>query len=794
MNKGLATRCFFAYPSKPDSLSETIEIAIDDITGSGVCDALGWRDLHVSGRLVISTILDEIEESDVFVCDLTHLNPNVLFELGYAVARNKRIWIILDPSYPKAVENYQQMKILTTVGYFPYHYSGEILEGFFEEQPYLDLENTLYGDVIESFTSPIDPHRGLLYLKNVVNTDSSSALTRRLDKSKMEVITDDPNEVSIQTLAWYSENAFDAHAVISHLLDQERGESFPFQNAKYSFVSGLAKGFGKPVLMLAHSPYKPPFDYRDILKVHSTAEECIECVDGWLGEIESTYEQKTKKIIKHEKDIEAAGVLQRIHLGDHIAENEQYYLLDYFIVTSAYQEALQTNQSMIFVGRKGSGKTANLFKLSDELRKDKRNHVSNIRPVDYDIEGILDVLRICQGSAEKGFLMESLWKFLIYTELAVELFESIKNKPGHIPLDDTEEEFVNFIEGRKDLIVPEFSLRLENAIRRLCEIDLTQKSKEFRSKVSEQLHKRLLADLREYLGLLLEGKSRVCILVDNLDKAWRRREDLDILSEFLFGLLSVSKTIEAEFQKSGITWREVNLALVVFLRSDIFSYLTSYAREVDKLTYSRIFWEDVELLKRVIEERFLASFKKAYTPDEIWNRFFTDEIKEVATSKYITTRIIPRPRDIIYLCKASLAHAINHKHTRIEEEDVLQAEEEYSHNAYSTLISELKPVVENFEVFIVEFAGVNEIVTREDIRGLYNKANIMDVDLDDVIDLLIDSLFLGIETKRNEFKFLYTHDKKDIFLSLARKTAQRLGKERYKINVPFHSYLEIVSN
>src|SRR5690606_4945306 len=114
------------------------------------------------------------------------------------------------------------------------------------------------------------------------------------------------------------------------------------------------------------------------------------------------------------------------------------------------------------------------------------------------------------------------------------------------------------------------------------------------------LHYKLLSDLREILGLVLENKNKVYILVDNLDKAWKKRDDLKLLSEFLFGLLSAGQTITEEFHRDRLDWRSVNLSLVVFLRSDIFSYVLSQAREGDKISYASMKWDDSKVLQRII--------------------------------------------------------------------------------------------------------------------------------------------------------------------------------------------------
>ncbi|MGZ5120963.1 MAG: methyltransferase, partial [Burkholderiales bacterium] len=48
----------------------------------------------------------------------------------------------------------------------------------------------------------------------------------------------------------------------------------------------------------------------------------------------------------------------------------------------------------------------------------------------------------------------------------------------------------------------------------------------------------------------------------------------------------------------------------VFLRSDIFNRLVAVAREPDKLSFTRLKWDDPEFLLRVVEERYVASMRE----------------------------------------------------------------------------------------------------------------------------------------------------------------------------------------
>lgn len=784
--------CFFAYPSQPKSRAEAIESALELIEGTGAVATIGWKSLSVAGKIVIDQICHAIDESDMFVCDLSDLNPNVLFEFGYAVAKNKRVWLTLDTSYPQSMENYRHFKMLTSIGYAEYRNSREIINAFLDDQPFNDLENSLLSSFQETMAQSATPTSPtLLYLKSPIESEASTRLTVRLQASPITLITDDPAEVSFQSLAWYIENVKYAQALIVHLLDDERAEGFLLQNSKDSFIAGLAHGLGTNLLMLAHSPFDPPFDYQDLLHTHTSASECISIAEGWLPSIEREFISRRKRLQERRTEVDSALALRGIHLGDYIAENERSELMNYFVVTAPFTEALRAEQTMLYVGQKGSGKTANLFKVADELGRDKRNHVCILKPVDYDVEGVINLLHHTIPMSQKGYLIESLWKYLIYSQLAVGVYEMIMDRPLHIGRTQDEEEFVSSYESKRDLLEPDFSIRLDNALRELTKIDNSGAATRQRSRVSELLHETELAQLRTQLGVLLEDKNRVCVLIDNLDKAWRPREELSLLSDFIFGLLGVAASISDEFARSGPSWRSVDLSIVIFLRSDIFSYLMDQAREVDKVPYRRIDWKDKELLLRVVEERFNKSIGREISPDEIWTGLFVEEVRGIPTRDYITSKIIPRPRDIIFFCKACLSFSINRFHSRIEVEDILQAESEYSHFAYLALVSEVKPRVNEIEELILEFAGADEVVEQERIESFVEKAGMDRGRTAEVISILTDAFFLGREVAANEFRFLYDDSRRNIINSLAEKASKKLGAARFRINDPFHAYLEI---
>jgi hypothetical protein len=785
--------CFFAYSSASAARAETLEKAIETIHGGQLVDAMGWKRIAVGGRPVISAVCEEIKARNLFVADVTDLNPNVLFELGYAIAHRKRIWLLLDPNIERAKLKFERFQLLTTTGYCQFSNSLDVVNGFYREAPYEKLEQDLYSELVGSTTTSAKPG-AVLYLKSDVDTDASIIIARKISAAGMPTVIDDPREVRVQPFSWYVQQVTSASAVVCHLLSTDH-QNWELHNAKHALVAGLAHGLAKPLLMLAHAPYSSPIDYRDLLKEHDTAARAQATLESWLSPIVSLHEKRAAEQEHYQQEAKAQGELRHIAIGDPIAEFEPSELTEYFVPTAAYNEALRSKHS-IFVGRKGTGKTATLYKLAQEIASDPRNHVCLVKPVDYELHGLLEMLAQALSRSEKGYLIESFWKFLLYTELAKGVYEQITTKPAYYIKTEAEDALCEFVEEYRSLITPEFSVRLDTAVGRLSNLAASQSAESQRRSISERLHSEMLARLRSLLGRTLGSKNRVAILVDNLDKAWNPQADLPMLSELLFGLLSVSGRVAEEFEKDS-NWRHsVNLSLTIFLRSDIYAALIRFVRERDKLPIRRMTWEDPELLRRVLQERFVKSGADVIRPDEIWARYFPAYVHGVTIHEYLSNAALPRPRDAIYLVKTALQFAVNRGHIRIEEKDLIAAEIQYSRFALDSLLVESGTRVPRLDELVYEFVGGPEIVTSDDIQRAM-KTLLMPIEsLNDVIETLCEITFLGLEVGPGRFAYLYDEDSTTKIQVMARKTAAEhlSGLHRYRINKAFHAYLEIRPN
>ena len=458
-------QCFVAYPSDPPARAESIELAIEEIKGGGVVDIAGWKSTSIGGRIIISAICDQIRSCQLFIADVTGLNPNVLFELGYAISLNKRIWLLFDTNMERAKQDFDRFQLLTTAGYSTYSNSHDIVRGFYNDEPYNSLNKTMLLDLLGPVESRQSRRLSLLYLRPNIETDAASRIARRVAAGPIPSVIDDPREVRILPLSWYVQHVDSAFAVTCQFLSTDY-KNWELQNAKQALVAGVAHGLGKPLLMLAQDPYLSPIDYRDMLRRHGTAAAAEAIYNDWLLPIIEAYENRKKGAQQYEIEERARGELRSIAIGDPIAEFESEEVPDYFVPTAAYNEALRSRHS-IFVGRKGTGKTASFYKLSEELRADPRNHICIVKPVEYELEGLMAMLAQQLAIADKGYLIESFWKFLLFTELAKSVYEEILGKPRYYERTEAEANLCAFVQEQQSLITPEFSLRLEAAVRRL---------------------------------------------------------------------------------------------------------------------------------------------------------------------------------------------------------------------------------------------------------------------------------------------------------------------------------------
>ncbi|MFN4001514.1 P-loop ATPase, Sll1717 family [Microcella sp.] len=784
----MTPKVFFGYPEKPRGQAEVMRNFAKSLSADLGVEAQTWEDLQVDGRLVVSEVLRQIDESTMTVFDLTFPNPNVLFEVGYAIARGKSVWLTLDSTSAFADKAWRDLAILSEIGYTPYRNSSELIDRFKLQTPLLKLV-PLYDSLIEGWLPDQDVAKdGLLYCTTFEPFEAANRLDAFVDgrqKLGVKVAVADPSESGSTPLRWFVEEMAQSAGVMIHFAGAERNRSL-IHNNRHALVAGFALGMELPVLMLAESGFRSPFDFESAVTIYETSEECIETAREWLDNLTFRGARVAARRPQRSR-------LSELRFGEHVAENERSELPDYFVQTSAFGDVVASRDS-IFVGHRGTGKTANALQAFDMVASNKTNLAVLIKPPGFEFPAMMALVR-GMPEYQHDYFFDALWRFVIQTEIAATLLRRLLDRPSGVPLSADEKSFVEYSSEAPFDLKSDISVRLQQALTSLSatilEVEDGDMSRNF---INEALHTQALAVLRSQLGKVLKGKKRVAVFVDNLDKGWERGTDFKVMARFILGLLSARGQVVTDFQKQDY-WRDaIKLTVAVFLRSDIYTYLRSEAREPDKLPISTVAWNDWLSLRNVIESRY--SFSSAYqgTTEDLWTDVFCPAVGEQTTQKFLEQLSLPRPRDLVFLCNSAVGRAVDRGHDRVEPEDFLSASETYSQYAYEALLVENGVTIPELETALLAFIDRPAIDTIEARRTDMEAAGLPRDDHERLLEKLVSVNFFGIETAQDVFAFPEVGSESAVAMKRAQSYEVDHGRARLRIHNAFHPFLGIREN
>jgi hypothetical protein len=777
---------FYAYPSRPDHLIETIELAIDEINSRGVCEIKDWRSLNVTGRLVINTILKQIKACDLFVADVTGLNPNVLFELGFAVALDKRIWLTVDETNPKHVGVLDELPLVSDIGYVPHTNFEIIRDAFLDEYPWADLESTVlseYSGIVESARTGYS-QKDVFYLPSAIESTASKKLTKYLNGLRIKSVVDDPLENSYEPIAWYLSNALNSRTVIAHLQNAERGDHM-VNNARYSFLSGLSRGFGIDVLMLAPEPFDPPFDYRGLLEVYRTGEQCVSKTKKWLVPKLVSSQERAGSTRRETED--PTTTLIKFHIGESIAENEEEDLVEYFLQTGYFVQGIDTKMG-VFIGRKGSGKTANLYQIRRHFSLERNDLAVTVKPVSFRLESFVTLVsEIFAKRDSMADFVERIWRVVIYSDIAAELANRLVESPSYYDFSDDEEALLAHVEEHEEFIRADFGEKMDAILGLALEARANGDSPK---SILGLITQRYADPLISVFQKVLRKFQRIVILVDNLDKAWDVHRNVDYQSQIIFGLLGFQNTMRRD-----VRWAEGDVRLLIFLREDIFTYVLKYAREPDKIRLSatRITWEDTDQLARLLENRFLQT-TQIESQDGVWDELFCASVEGIETKTYLLSHVMPRPRDLIHVVKSAILSCVNRQHDRIEPIDIQDALRSYFNFLIDNLQTEYGLYYAGLRDTVMAFMGERYSHSYRQLRRVLRPVIAHNEDLWNTIDFLIHVSFLGLELSGSA-EFAYSNENAEKLQVRARKSMRPaiLKRQRFVVHPAFHHGLGIAT-
>lgn len=782
-----STRVFVGYASAPAALADAVRSGAHLVGQLPDVDLKTWEDLRIGGNILLDSIEDEVRKSDLSIFDVTQLNENVLFELGLAIGADRAVWPLRDFSDVTKEAEWNTLGLLDTVGQIRFTTSEQIRNEFVRERPDLQgkpLFSTTLAPQISGGRPP-----ALFYFAEALQTDAGRVVHRVLSARATEdlgLVVADPVEASVQTLSWFAQHIFAAEAVVVHLAAcRRRGAAS--HNARASLLAGLARGMKRPLLMLAESDFESALDYRDLLFRYPSADDCGTRVAYWLERELAPVDTRFAKARDAAEALRLSTELRSIDLGEYVAENEARGLANYYVETATYREVM-SGASRVYVGSKGTGKSATVLRAQAALRQDKRNLVCSITPAGYDLNGLVRLLTGYEELDEKGYVAESLWKYLLLTELALAVERDLATRPAGAMPETPEWELLSYLAANREWMKADFAVRLEQTVDRLLNSGRGSSLADHRSRVAEALHAGPLRQLRELLVPALGVRQRVFIVVDNLDKAWDKGADIPQLSRLILALLACMDSFRHDLEREGAG---IPVSLSLFLRNDIFASVAALAREPDKLPVKRMTWEAELPLLEIVNRRYQASRESIAGPDELWEQYFCEQVGGLAPKDWMLQVCLPRPRDLLYLCRAAIDQALGNHHARVEVQDLGAAERQYSLFAFESAAVEAQQRIPNVEDVLLEFAGVSTHLAVSQLRDLFRAAGLSDEEHDRTRDALLDVGFLGFLTPEGSAFPDSPREQRRAAILARRLAAREHGDVTYVVHPAFWSYLEL---
>lgn len=372
-----------------------------------------------------------------------------------------------------------------------------------------------------------------------------------------------------------------------------------------------------------------------------------------------------------------------VDLGGFDAESD-YKLADDFVRTQ-YVDAALDGKRTLWLGRKGSGKSA-LFQQLPRLVSEAGlpHHVVMLTPDNYAWAAL-------KGYEEQGLLPEqahtNAWKLTLAIEVAGALISV--DQPWSTAAEQSIGRLRRFISENFGRLEPNLVSTATKLVKGLKSFNLSAFGfgLGFDKDVPERqpLTPAVIDALLDLLRIPLEERP-VLVELDRLDDSWDGSAGSRTL---LIGLLKAAKDINGSFFHGNGGGR---LRVLVFLRSDIYDGLKFDDKDKHRATEGYLLWD-----ADVLREMLTARLPDGTSADELFEQ--SQMRGNTSPFNYIVKRTFLRPREILQFVDRCLAVA-GPNATEVPKDAIRQAEDTYSGWKVDDLKQELAKVTPWFEPLI----------------------------------------------------------------------------------------------
>ncbi|HEE9787295.1 TPA: ATP-binding protein [Enterobacter soli] len=399
-------------------------------------------------------------------------------------------------------------------------------------------------------------------------------------------------------------------------------------------------------------------------------------------------------------------------LGEQTAENDSQLLLNNFIETPEYRSVIETKDSTVVVGRRGTGKSAMFAKLANEWGTQKATNIIAIAPEDYQTIGFRGLFKNFEVKySYVRSVAKMLWKYGLLMEMLTHLSKNFKTKDKIRDYPIAQNHIKKWTISNKD-----FFTRLSTATSAYL-----KGSDDVEIKIGG-LHNFLeIDDLEVALDNLLKNSPvRFCILIDRMDEGYENDEGG---AAIVSGAISVS----SEFNK-----RYDHIRAVMFQRDNILrsvqKFDPDYTRNIEGEVIT-IHWDTYQL-QNLVTKRLNSAFNlNLENAQKIWDRCTADEgygreLKGLDGFKKCLQFTLFRPRDLLSLLNQAFYNAAREERKTIILTDLEKTAKIISGTRLDDLKKEYSSIIPSLSVAVSLFENGNpELNYNEALEILDNMPN-----------------------------------------------------------------------
>jgi len=373
--------------------------------------------------------------------------------------------------------------------------------------------------------------------------------------------------------------------------------------------------------------------------------------------------------------------LQKIQMGQSFAE---YDIVrqdpSIFVSTPASLVATQVdNPKCFFVGRRGAGKTAIAYHLLSTNRR-----AIAVSPQIFDLINLptsIDEFRDTRQRAFKSLVC--VFERVLLGELAKKW---IASRLWTFP-----DESTAFTKERGLIENCDFDTRIISLMTEVFEAYQSPNEKLWLRQINRA--QQLIDEANE---IRRDASFDYVFIIDRLDEAW---DGSDGAVVSLMALMHCCVRLRAACRA---------IRPYLFLRENIYSRIRQIDNEFSRLETSVVFLEwTKEKLMELIERRLVRPFNtKPALGGEAWDHFFEDT-EQFDSRAQVFTYCQGRPRDVLTYVSFSLEGAVARGHSRIAQEDVVNARERFSTSKLKDLGDEFAENYPNVHLVLELFYGLS---------------------------------------------------------------------------------------